>query len=115
MTTLRLYDNLSEARASQASARAASLITPIDVPDAGIKPVGPGRVVIALCGVFGGLLSGFGLVFLAIPTGTPTPQAEPVNGRALTGNGTAPWFLPSPKANGHLTFKQALQRVSSGR
>ena len=111
----RSEQNLSEARASQASARAASLITPIDVPDAGIKPVGPSRVVIALCGVFGGLLSGFGLMFLAIPTGTATPQAEPVNGRALTGNGTAPWFLPSPKVNGHLTFKQALQRVSSGR
>ena len=36
-------------------------------PDAGTGPVGPGRIVIALGGVLAGLLTGFGILFLAVP------------------------------------------------
>ena len=66
----RAEQNLAEARAARASAKAASLISRIDAPDAGIRPVGPGRIVIALCGVLGGLLAGFGVVFLTVPAVT---------------------------------------------
>jgi uncharacterized protein involved in exopolysaccharide biosynthesis len=59
--------NLSEARASVAGANAASLIGIIDQPDTGSKPIGPGRTVIALGGLFGGLMLGGGVLFLAVP------------------------------------------------
>ena len=67
----RAEQNLAEARATRASAKAASLISRIDTPDAGIRPVGPSRAAIALCGVLGGLLAGFGVVFLTVPAGAP--------------------------------------------
>ncbi len=70
--------NLSEARATRASATAANLISRIDSPDAGIKPVSPNRWIIALCGVVGGLVAGFGVVFLAVPmtVEAPTPAKK---------------------------------------
>ena len=71
----RAEQNLAEARATRASAKAASLISRIDTPDAGIRPVGPSRAVIALCGVLGGLLAGFGVVFLTVPAGAAPPAA----------------------------------------
>ena len=52
----RAEQNLAEARAAQAGAKAASLLSCIDVPDAGIRPVGPSRAMIVLCGIAGGLL-----------------------------------------------------------
>ena len=67
----RAEGNLAEARAARASAKATSLISRIDMPDAGIRPVGPGRLTIALGGIVGGLLAGFGLVFLAVPVSAP--------------------------------------------
>jgi uncharacterized protein involved in exopolysaccharide biosynthesis len=113
----RAEQNLAETRATRASAKAASLISRIDTPDAGIRPIGPGRIVIALCGVLGGLLTGFGLVFLAVPTATA--ESEPVaalNGH-INGNGKA---LVAAKTivlpiNGHLTVKRALQTLANGR
>lgn len=74
----RAEQNLAEAQAARASAKASSLISRIDAPDAGIRPVGPSRAVIALCGVVGGLLAGFGLVFLSVPAETESPSTEPV-------------------------------------
>ena len=73
----RAEQNLAEARAARASAKAASLISRIDTPDAGIRPVGPDRIVIALCGVLGGVLAGFGLVFLTVPASTEAPTVVP--------------------------------------
>ncbi len=62
--------NLADARARQTSAHSASIIGRIDGVDAGIRPVGPGRVTITASGGIAGLLLGFGLVFLA---GVPAP------------------------------------------
>ena len=73
----RAEQNLAEARAARASAKAASLISRIDMPDAGIYPVGPGRIAIALSGLVGGLLAGFGVVFLAVPSAQPTAKETP--------------------------------------
>mgnify|MGYP002344140054 CR=1 FL=1 len=73
----RAEQNLAEARAARASAKAASLISRIDAPDAGIYPVGPGRLVIAFSGLFGGLLTGFGIVFLTVPGPAAVPIPPP--------------------------------------
>ena len=43
----RAEQNLAEARAALAGAKVASLISRIDAPDAGAKPIGPGRTLIA--------------------------------------------------------------------
>lgn len=61
--------DLADARANQAAASAASLITRIDGPQLGTYPLGPGRTTICLAGLFGGLACGMGLVFLVSPIG----------------------------------------------
>ncbi len=78
----RAEANLAEARAGRASAKATSLISRIDRPDAGTGPVGPGRIVIALCGVLAGLLTGFGILFLAVPVAAPAVVPAAANGHA---------------------------------
>lgn len=62
----RATENLSEARASQASANSASLISRIDVPDTGNDSVGLGRGTILLVGIVGGLLVGFGWLAITV-------------------------------------------------
>jgi hypothetical protein len=56
--------NLADARASQAGARSASVISRIDGVEAGVRPAGPSRKTVTAAGGVGGLLLGFGLVFL---------------------------------------------------
>jgi uncharacterized protein involved in exopolysaccharide biosynthesis len=68
--------NLADARARQAGALSASVITRIDDVEAGVRPIGPGRKAITLAGGIGGLLFGFGLVFLF---GTPHSPIAPVH------------------------------------
>jgi uncharacterized protein involved in exopolysaccharide biosynthesis len=58
---------LSEARSNQAGAHSSSLIYTIDDPDAGIRPVGPGRLTIVLAGVMAGLLVGGAVLFVTVP------------------------------------------------
>ncbi len=73
---------LAEARASQASAHTASLITRIDAPDTGASPIGPSRSAIIAGGAFGGLLFGLAFVFLTIQ---PTKPDELATGEATDG------------------------------
>ena len=71
---------LAEVQASQASARAASLIGRIDAPYVGVNPVGPGKTVIAAAGMASGLAAGIALVFLfGIPTPSPLPMDHGLN------------------------------------
>jgi uncharacterized protein involved in exopolysaccharide biosynthesis len=56
--------NLADARARQAGARSASVISRIDGVEAGVRPVGLSRKTITAVGGFGGLVLGLGLVFL---------------------------------------------------
>ena len=56
--------NLADARARQASAHSASMISRIDGVEAGVWPSGPTRKTITAAGGVGGLLLGFGCVFL---------------------------------------------------
>lgn len=56
--------NLADARARQAGARSGSVISHIDGVEAGVWPSGPTRKTITAAGGVGGLLLGFGFVFL---------------------------------------------------
>jgi polysaccharide biosynthesis transport protein len=110
-TTLleRAEQNLAEARATRASAKAANLISRIDMPDAGIYPIGPSRATIVLGGIFGGLLAGFGIVFLTVPVVAVSAAS---NGRS---NGRIPGDSGAEKpvrANGHLSINRALHKLA---
>ncbi len=108
----RAEQNLAEARATRASAKAASLISRIDTPDAGIRPVGPSRAVIVLCGVFGGLLAGFGILFLSLPAGAAQPAvAAPIHSKGHR-NGRTP-DKSTVRSSRHLSINRALHRVAS--
>jgi hypothetical protein len=87
--------NLADARAHQAGALSASVINRIDGVEAGVHPIGPGRKAITLAGGLGGLIFGFGLVFLfgnpnstvsqAASVVTPADVSRPL---AVVANGT---------------------------
>jgi uncharacterized protein involved in exopolysaccharide biosynthesis len=65
--------NLADARARQASAHSSSMISRIDGVEAGVWPSGPTRKTITAAGGVGGLLLGFGFVFLfATPVSSRT-------------------------------------------
>lgn len=64
----RAKKDLADARASQASAQSASLITRLDTPVAGDRPEGPGKSLIVLAGAIGGLTIGIALIFLLTPS-----------------------------------------------
>jgi hypothetical protein len=69
----RAEQTLAEARFSQATARATSLIGRVDQPQTGANPLGPGRAAILLAGLMGGLLAGAATMFLTLP---PAPLAS---------------------------------------
>lgn len=106
----RAEQNLAEARAAQASAKAASLISRIDTPDTGIRPIGPSRAVIVLAGIIGGLLAGFGIVFLSMPT-TATATAASASTNGYQSNHTPAGVVV--QANGHLSINRALHKLAS--
>ncbi len=58
---------VAEGRGRQSAALAASLITRLDAPIAGTRPVGPGSKIVVLGSTFGGLLLGLSLVYLIAP------------------------------------------------
>jgi polysaccharide biosynthesis transport protein len=103
--------NLAEASATRASAKAASLISRIDTPDAGIRPVGPSRAMIALGGVLAGLLVGFGVVFLSLPAAATAPAtAAAFASNGHRGNGSAKAIV---RPNGHLSVNRALHKLAN--
>ncbi|MDZ7620397.1 MAG: hypothetical protein U1E05_25625, partial [Patescibacteria group bacterium] len=118
--------HLAEARASLASAHAASLITRLDDAQTGENPVGPSKAIIVLAGVAGGVLLGFSILFLTVqpasfarvaqPASTPAPaaalaaasMAEPCeeDGRPAKPD----W----PTEHEVLSLTQALRKVAAG-
>jgi uncharacterized protein involved in exopolysaccharide biosynthesis len=67
--------NLADARARQAGAHSASVISRIDGVEAGVRPAGPARKTVAAAGGVGGMLLGFGLIFLL---GSPSVGSRPI-------------------------------------
>ena len=66
----RAQKQLGEVSATLVAAHSASLVTPIDQPETGPNPGGPGRASVVLLGTFGGFALGMGWLFLTV---TPTP------------------------------------------
>ena len=93
--------NLADARARQAAARSASVISRIDGVEAGVRPVGPGRKTITAAGGMGGLVLGLGLVFLFANPVPPT--TEPTVASARIHSKSAPMAAPFAHASGHAT------------
>ncbi len=67
---------LNEARAEQVAASSASLVAPIDRPDAGTHPIGMGRTSVLMLGTLGGLILGLGWTFLTV---SPTADMQMVD------------------------------------
>jgi uncharacterized protein involved in exopolysaccharide biosynthesis len=113
----RAEQSLAEARAESASAEAANLISGIDSPDTGIKPVGPSRIILALCGIIGGLLTGFGVVFLTVPVAAETPVAAVAIGsssrRIASFARQRDAAILSSAINGHFSLTQALHKLAN--
>jgi polysaccharide biosynthesis transport protein len=63
----RAEQQLSQARASQANASITNLISRIDAPDTGTRPLGPGGMIIVLAGMVGGLCVGLGVLVMTVP------------------------------------------------
>ncbi len=70
--------NLSEARAIQVSAQAASLIATIDEPEVGHRPTGPRKAVVILAGLVGGFAVGMAVLFLTVPSFGPGSGSQRV-------------------------------------
>ena len=119
---------LTAARAEQVAAHSASLVTPLDKPDAGTHPVGISRSKVLLVGTIGGLILGLGWTFLTVtptsstpldfrPTATTpemlhstaTSRPEPVAAQVpsfLQGANHSPYWLPLTNgANGSTATK----------
>jgi len=123
----RAEEHLAEARGAQASARASSLIERIDDAATGTDPVGPRRAVILLAGAVGGVLVGFGVLFLSVPPSQPASPDPSANGHAaeapvLERPAQCPAERPAVRLNGHapqpagnLTFKEALHKLAATR
>ncbi len=107
---------LAEARASQAAAHTASLLSRIDAPQAGLFPLGPSRAAIIAAGCGGGLLAGLGVLLLTVPIvvgghrvaegATSTAEA------AMLGAATTEALAGSA---GSLSFKQALSKIDQSK
>jgi uncharacterized protein involved in exopolysaccharide biosynthesis len=67
---------LLDARSAQAGATATSLVSPVGRPDAGSKPVGPGKTMLGLMGIAGGLVVGVGFLLLTVPPPRREPPVE---------------------------------------
>ena len=98
----RAEQNLTAARSDSASAKAASLIACVDAPSTGTSPVSPSGSMIVLGGALGGLLAGFGLVLLTVPT-APAVPAAPVQTKTVApatprGTDLTPYVAPEQLA-----------------
>ncbi|MFO0943215.1 MAG: hypothetical protein U0930_20970 [Pirellulales bacterium] len=84
-----IKNELTETLATRDAAQASSLITRLDSPVLGEKPVGPGRSTIVGGAMVGGLMFGLGVVFLLAPldvrvAGGQRCESELAEGRDLS-------------------------------
>jgi len=117
-TLTRTQQDLTDAHASLQAARATSLITRLDEPAAGNDPLGPRKALIVCFGLAGGLLIGFGIVFLTVPpavplqpeTALPQPQfAADLHGRIVYDSRTDAAVASSSRG---LSLKEALAHIA---
>jgi len=124
------HRDLADARARQAAAHSASLLTRLDGPHAGADPVGPARSTIVAAGGIGGLLFGLGVVVLTatpivLPETRPAtahqPQAaapQPATPKPATPQPATPQPATPQRGLtlpvGNLSLKEALARIAFG-
>ena len=101
---------LADARARQAGASSASVISRIDGVEAGVRPVGLSRKTITAAGGFGGLVIGLGIVFLFA---NPAPAKLPTPPTAAAAAGTAANQVVTPTAVNEKTNLQS--KTTNGR
>ncbi|MCH8922814.1 MAG: hypothetical protein IIA67_06660 [Planctomycetes bacterium] len=104
---------LANARAAQARASSASLISPLDGPQVGDSPLGPSPSSIVLLGLAGGLMCGFGFLFLTVQPSRPAPQAAAGDGASHIAPAPQPAATPDVQPAGSLSFKQALKKLAA--
>ncbi len=94
----RAEQGLNNARSTLAGAKASSLISAVDDPDTGTHPLSPSRLLVILCGLLGGLLTGLGVVFLTAPAASAEqiPEASAIQRPAVTM--PVPYRAPKPTA-----------------
>lgn len=113
----RAEQTLADARAKQAAATAATLLTRLESPDAGHRPVGPSRAMIVLGGIAGGVLLSLGLWVLQLPV----PLGHDGQRAPARSNGRTPNLGPPAveaadvpaSAAGRLSIHQALRHVAT--
>ncbi len=105
--------DLTEARSTQIAARTAGMLSAVDQPETGPRPIGPGKTMIALAGLVGGLASGIGLVLLLTPLPKPN-QPDSAAPAARTNGHSIPKASVSADTAG-LSLKEALRKVAPGR
>jgi uncharacterized protein involved in exopolysaccharide biosynthesis len=130
--TLKTVEHeLADARARNAAALATTRLNLVDKPDAGTRPIGPGRSMIAAGGLGGGLLISAAILFLLInpaPVHKPAiAEEQPVSASqeqpgpqtlvlAATPDTVTPEIgvpeTAKPAPTGKLTLGKALQRVA---
>ncbi len=86
---------LGEVRSGQLTAHDVSLVTPIDRPETGPNPVGPGRASIVLLGTFGGFAFGMGWLFLTVVPGPVDSGEVAIPAAAATTATSTPRKVPS--------------------
>jgi uncharacterized protein involved in exopolysaccharide biosynthesis len=106
---------LADVCASQVAARTAGLIAQIGRPDTGARPAGLSRAMIALIGLTGGLLTGFGVLLLTVQPAPPAVEPQPAKHLsqplpAVRSNGTA--AQPSLQPGVSLSMRQALEKIT---
>jgi polysaccharide biosynthesis transport protein len=69
--------NLAQARAACAAATTSSLLSRVDAPDGGLRPISPSRAIIGLAGLLGSVLAGVGIVLLTAPIAPREPMTVP--------------------------------------
>jgi succinoglycan biosynthesis transport protein ExoP len=114
---------LAEARSSEAGARAANLISIVDSPDTGTRPLGPGKTVICGVGLIGGLMTGLGILLLTVPTSltqsVPAVAPQTPNSKTKTNiRQPSPACAPAastnlPPCRSNLSITAALAKVAT--
>jgi len=113
----RATKSLAEARASRTAANSGSLLARFHDPVTGDQPVGPSQITIVASGLLGGLATGVGLVFLAVPLGPVGRRAtDRMLGRRAQDQTSPVERRPQPEANpGRESDRRRDQRRSDDR
>lgn len=104
---------LVETRAAQESSERTSLLSRIDQPDTGPKPVGPGKTTLWLGGLVGGLVAGIGVLFLTTNPARPVAntRSEPEHVRSTGAVSDESTLATAATTSDGLSLKRVLAKL----